>query len=335
MTRRLLLLPILLFVTSLRADEREITFSETTAIRLATKEEGKELIARKDDFVAALSKFDLQSRLKTGADVKADDLLKLYQENVTDWPDEDAKAVLEAFAFVADRLKECKLKLPPKVFIIRTTGQEEAGAAYCRGPAIVLPAGKTGTKSAGLRQLCAHELFHVISSHDVELRTALYRMIGFTTCDPIVPPAKLRDRTIANPDAPRSDCVIELELDGERVFAAPILLASADFDPAANKSLFGYLQARLMVVEKQGDGWRAIENDGEPRLLEPSKLDSFWKQIGRNTNYIIHPDEILADNFMHLVMGTKDLKSPEVVEKMRETLKKQVTPSRAAGDIGR
>ena len=34
----------------------------------------------------------------------------------------------------------------------------------------------------------------------------------------------------------------------------------------------------------------------------------------------IHPDEILADNFVHLVNQTKDLASPEIVAAMREQL---------------
>ena len=35
---------------------------------------------------------------------------------------------------------------------------------------------------------------------------------------------------------------------------------------------------------------------------------------------IIHPEEVLADNFKHLVTGKKDLPDPEIVDRMRALL---------------
>ena len=32
----------------------------------------------------------------------------------------------------------------------------------------------------------------------------------------------------------------------------------------------------------------------------------FFEQVGRNTGYIIHPDEILAENFVKLAIGISD-----------------------------
>jgi len=45
--------------------------------------------------------------------------------------------------------------------------------------------------------------------------------------------------------------------------------------------------------------------------------------VGRNTGYIIHPDEILADNFVLLVNQSKNVRSPEILEKMRAVLAKK------------
>lgn len=315
-------LALLLCLASRAAAEPvAVRFSPRTTIHLVDQPEGRERIALKDDFVRALSRFDLQSRLKTADEVKVDDLLELYRQNVTDWPEEDAAAVRDAINFVADRLAGFDLKLPEVVAIVRTTGKEESGAAYCRGPSIVLPANMLRKDAAGLRRLVAHELFHVLSTHDPELRRDLYAAIGFTTCPPIAPPKSLAALTIANPDAPRIDCTMELTLDGgERVTAAPILVASDQFDPSAGKTMFDYLQFRLLIVEKAEDGWRAVEADAAPRLIDPRKQDDFWAQIGRNTGYVIHPDEILAENFAHLVMATDKLPSPQIVEKMKTRL---------------
>ena len=50
------------------------------------------------------------------------------------------------------------------------------------------------------------------------------------------------------------------------------------------------------------------------------QISGFFEQVGRNTRYIIHPEEILADNLTLLVLQKRNLASPEVVEKMKTIL---------------
>jgi len=63
-----------------------------------------------------------------------------------------------------------------------------------------------------------------------------------------------------------------------------------------------------------------VEESGNPILLDPAQTPSFHQQIGRNTQYIIHPDEILAENFSHLVIAEAGPAEPEIVSKMAELL---------------
>ncbi|MFK7809100.1 MAG: hypothetical protein AB8F74_14955, partial [Saprospiraceae bacterium] len=49
-------------------------------------------------------------------------------------------------------------------------------------------------------------------------------------------------------------------------------------------------------------------NDGST-VLEQNQLADFYRQIKDNTNYIIHPDEVMADNFMFLIMAQEDPES--------------------------
>jgi hypothetical protein len=62
--------------------------------------------------------------------------------------------------------------------------------------------------------------------------------------------------------------------------------------------------------------------NGAPRLVEVEAVEGFFEQIGRNTGYIIHPEEILADNFVLLVLGrtTPPVPNPEIPEEMRAIL---------------
>jgi hypothetical protein len=215
------------------------------------------------------------------------------------------------------------LKLPPEILFIQTNGEQESGAAYTRLNAIVLPKSRTDARGASLERLVAHELFHVISRHDPDLRRELYALIGFAPCEMITLPTDLAEIKITNPDAPTIDYFITIEHEGEKLAAVPVLFSGkSDFDPRL-KSFLEYLQFRLMAIEMHEGHWRPLAREGSPLLIDVAKNKSFHEQIGGNTSYIIHPDEILADNFVHLLMHTKDLATPRIVESMREILSRE------------
>ena len=78
---------------------------------------------------------------------------------------------------------------------------------------------------------------------------------------------------------------------------------------------------RLLAVRKNGGTWVPVIEKGQPKLLDPAKTPSYKEQIGSNTGYIIHPDEIMADNFVHLVQRTKELKTPGIVKELDSILR--------------
>ena len=63
-----------------------------------------------------------------------------------------------------------------------------------------------------------------------------------------------------------------------------------------------------------------VGRDGEPVLLEPRNVPTFFDKIGRNTGYIIHPEEILAENFVLLVNNKTDVPTPRILREMRDVL---------------
>src|SRR5258706_165708 len=77
-----------------------------------------------------------------------------------------------------------------------------------------------------LDKLFLHELFHVLSNQNPELRKTLYAIIGFKPSPGVAFPKSLRDRKITNPDAPTIDYHIDVTIDGELKAAAPILYTS-------------------------------------------------------------------------------------------------------------
>jgi hypothetical protein len=320
------LIAVLMLAPRFAAAEETLAFHGGTMIEFASIERAAQILGKSDRYSSALSRFDLQARLKTNQEVTERDFLAFAALQASDWPPEDVARVRAALARLLPKMADLAPIFPAKVWIVQTTGQEEGDAAYCRGPAIVLPHRHVRRDDVDLERLLAHELFHVASSQDAELRARLYAVIGFEMCDPVEVPASLAGRKLTNPDGPLLDCTIAIEHEGRPLSLAPLLYASAEnYDATRGGTIFDYLTFRLLEVEpapgaEGGATWRAVERDGRPSLYDPAKLTDFHRKIGRNTEYIIHPDEILADNFSLLVLKSEKLPSPEIVAKMREIL---------------
>ena len=67
--------------------------------------------------------------------------------------------------------------------------------------------------------------------------------------------------------------------------------------------------------------FRSQEN-GETIIIPIEQAEDLYEKIGKNTDYVINPEEVLADNFAFMIVEKKDLPTPEVVNRMKEVLKK-------------
>jgi hypothetical protein len=301
-----------------------VKLGEDTVARFATLEQGQAAITADDAFTRSLSRFDRQSRMKTADEATLDDWKHFAASHVRAWDEAAMAKVRESLERLSPKLAVYHVSLPGEVLLIRTSGEEEGNAAYTRGAAIVLPEKVLAYGRLQLDRLLLHELFHVMSRHDGALRTRLYRVIGFEPCEPIKLPRMLADRRITNPDAPLIDCTIELKTsEGQTLVGAPVLYANArQYDAERGGSMFDYLTFRLLVVEKRDGMWQPVMVGPQPAVLDPRQEPAYFEKIGKNTNYVIHPDEILADNFVRLVMDDRDLATPRIVEEMRKVLQR-------------
>ncbi len=291
-------------------------------VLFSTVGEGREILTADDAFTASLSRFDLQARLKTDKDVTLVEWKQFVAQHVKAWDTAEVEAVSQALGRLKERLTPFRLPLPPVVRLIRTSGEEESNAAYTRAAAIAIPPKVMRYDTKQLDRLLAHELFHLLSRHDGAIRAKLYKIIGFEVCEPIELPPSLATRRITNPDAPRTDCTITLTAtDGMTYVGAPVLYSSVkQYDAKKGASLFQSMLFRLLVVEQRGGRWQPVLHKGEAVVLNPNDEQAFFDKIGKNTNYIIHPDEILADNFVRMVMADQEVPTPRIIEQMRGVL---------------
>ena len=280
-------------------------------LEFASVDQGARMLGASDEFVERMSPFDRAARLKSGEAVSREQYLAFVAKNVLAWEDSERAAVEAALGSVRERLVRYLPALPKTVYLVKTTGSEEGEAAYTRGLAIVIPKKLLGAKAEGLASILSHELFHVMSRHDAALRERLYGSIGFEACPEVALPADLAPLRITNPDAPRNDHCIRVRLEGEPVCATPVLYADAAYDTKRGGEFFNYMQFQMLVPGAKGS---------EPRLVGLGKLTGFSEQVGTNTDYVIHPEEILAENFALLVLDRRGLKSPEVPERLRKIL---------------
>ncbi len=306
-----------------------------TSIRIvfASPEEGRKILRARDGFIRRLSPFDRAARLKTDREVSESEFLNFVAGKVIPWDGVDRERVEQAFDRIRPALGQYPLNWPESVRLVHTTGEEEGGAAYTRGKAVILPRTRLDQSPEKLARLVAHELFHVLSRHDRDIRDRLYRVIGFERCPEVGLPKPLARRRITNPDAPVNAHRIRVRHEGRPVWAIPVLYSSTDrYDPLQGGSFFKYLQFRLLLKSVEGEAVPAsAPADSPPRLVEVEEVSGFYEQIGRNSSYIIHPEEILAVNFALIVTGETEFPSPGVVEGIRSVLGTGVDPSHPDG----
>lgn len=295
-----------------------MAFSQTN-LQFLSKKEASESLAISDEFVIRLSKFDMAARMKTDRIIGKKQFLEFVSSSALDWNKSDIRKVTKAFDSVKTQLQKLKVDLPGEIEVILTDGKEEGNAAYTRGNAIILQRDKLSS-SRELKRLIAHEIFHIYTRNNPLIKDSLYKAIGFLPVKELEFPSALKDRRITNPDAPKNNYVIRVKFNNEVLWVYPIIFSATDtYMPSKGGEFFDYLQFKLLVLDdKKGDELLPTVNS---RILDVSRVNGYFEQVGKNTNYIIHPEEILADNFALMVLGISTIPSPEIIGKIRNVFR--------------
>lgn len=323
--RRLTSFLIILFALwalSVNQSEAAIRIGEQTALLFASVEEGRRILSAEDEYIERMSPFDRSARMKTDREVSRGELLSFIAAQALEWESDEREKIERVLHGIRDGLKRASLRGLGTVHLIKTSGEEEGNAAYTRGRSIVLPRSMVQRPEPFLKRLLAHELFHILSRNHPTARNALYQTIGFRYCGEIEFPPALAPRKITNPDAPRNDYCIRVKVNGEATWVVPILFSTTErYDVGGKKSLFDYMQTALLAIDGGSDRpVRPKKGPEGPLLFDADQATGFFDQVGRNTDYSIHPEEILAENFALLVLGEENVPSPEILSKIKETL---------------
>lgn len=315
-------LVIFIFEPTIFAEE--IRLGTNTIVIFASVEAGRTVLMRHDDFVSALSPFDRAARMKTNRAVSEKEYLQFVGGNVMPWLPEETNKITGVFQSVEKKVVPWHLPFPPTILLVKTSGREEGDASYTRQNAVILCQRDIRSGKSKLRNLITHELFHILSRSNPSWREKLYHVIGFNPIGTVRLPDDIRERKITDPDGVQYNWLINVTNQGQALPVIPILFSSSlHYDPEQGGEFFNYLTFKLLAVTNNGTQWGPKMRNGQPQLLDPSGVQGFFEQIGNNTGYIIHPDEILAENFVLLINGATNLPTPRIVADMKKVFVEQ------------
>ncbi len=303
------------------AGAQTIPLHGATQARFATAAESRLRLGTRDDFVAAMSPYDRSARTGRREAVTEAEFLDFAAGQALDWQPAEFAKLSSAIGKISAQLRPLQLPLPREVWLVKTTGREEAGTPYTRGNAIVIPQEYLNVAADEIERVITHELFHLISRHVPERRNALYAIVGFRDCGPLAWPPELAPRRITNPDAPDTRYCITLERGGAPLTLYPVLFAKeVSFDPTLPGTYLDRLVFQLLAVMGSGTNWTAGRAGNALVLIDAGSMPKYFAAIGLNTRYIIHPEEILADNFVLLVRGERKVRTPRILDELQRVL---------------
>lgn len=282
---------------------------KTLAERLdfASREHAARLLAQPDEWARQLSAFDRGARLRTLEPTRMHEFLQFAGAAALEW-----SAPEQAYwTSLAERLGASAAGLGvrlPHVTMVKTSGAEEFGSVYTRHRSIMLPQGRLAVAGDERRDffLLAHELFHVLTREDPSLRDALYALLGFEPLRGFDYPAELEARRLSNPDAWSYQHAMAVQTPDGLLSVIPVVQTAIPLEELialpsgpGPPPIFGVLQIVLVGVDPLTGG--ALRDDSGSLLAYHFGNTDWVPRMLRNSSYIIHPEELLADNFATLM----------------------------------
>ena len=315
---------VLAFVAAGIAFANDCVDSSKTEFIFADKAKGSELLKTEDDFTNNLSEFDISARLKTSKKVTKQEYLDFIGKQAMDWTEEEKLYLNTALGEIIPLFKKYKIMLPKEIYLVKTTGEEEGDSAYCRHNNVIVFS-KNMINMADLNameELMIHEIFHIFSKNNLDVREKLYNSIGFYKTNELEFESTMAQYKITNPDSVSNSYYFNSTINGKKEKVMPILFAAGDYDEAKGGEFFDYMMLAFCALEENGDNTKVKKVNDNYALYTFNQIPNYLSLVGENTGYIIHAEEILADNFVLLVTNSKNVKTKKVITNMKKILKK-------------
>lgn len=312
-------------------DAYKISFSDQHHIRFLDSSEASvnitiDTIAHFFEHIGQLD-MEIQMQQSFPANIDREQILRTYRDflatEVTGFSEAEQHQlgqIFEDIYRINDSLSS--LIFPKEIQLLKIHANHYGpNAYYTRQNAILIPKQElTNPNKSTLTNIMMHELFHIYSRYHPDKRKQLYKLIGFSQGGPLsvlAIPDTLKQQILLNPDGINYNQIIQLDQkSNDPVYAIPIIKSKYTELQSPPLPFFQYLDFQLYSIRPPLSRMIQvrIRTDGNSRI-QLDNFPDFFTQIGDNTDYIIHPDEVLADNFVFMMRG---IENPETLNRFSE-----------------
>ena len=268
----------------------------------------KQIIIRdkKEHFFGRINNLDRQIQMKRENDksISLDEYKQFLESDITTFTPAEQSRLEILFNNIHERFDKIGIHVNiDDIYIIKTKGLTYGPQAFfTRENAIFIPAHQMEMPDDGLRSVLLHEIFHIVSRYDERIKKATYNLIGFSPLgkDFKIEAPHLSERILLNPDGLDNSYVINLKNEaGESLQAVAVLYSKHKKYSSSFADYFDYIYFELYKYDETNGTIEVKDDLGN--TIPADYFNNFFDQISDNTQYIIHPDEIMADNFMLMV----------------------------------
>ena len=293
--------------------------------RFASKEEGTVMMLANKKYYEELSPNKLAYTMQS-ADATMEEYFAFAKEQVLDWTDKEMDILTRGMKDFEESFKSAGWKMPPLdtiVFIRTTMLEENSTLAYTHGTQIYLgdfirqytpEAYENGQLPDEFRTLIAHEVFHCLTRCNPDFRARMYGLIHFTVEEREYPiPPSVWEYYISNPDVEHHNSWATFVIDGKEINCFTAFITTKHFEKKGDR-FFGYGMTALVPI------------DGSDVFYPKDQASNFYEVFGKNTEYVIDPEECMADNFSFAVVfgmngpSGKGYPNPEIIEGIMKIL---------------
>ena len=309
MKKLILSLMILCFMLS-------VCYAETGTMgyRYVDAEEAARLLLSNRDYYENMTQNDLNFRLQK-MDATLEELEDFARAQTRDFTEEEKARIDQAMDTIM-KISEARGYVLPAmedILFAKTTMAEECyAAAYTHGTQIYV--GESVLRyylafddadQAEFDVLIAHEVFHCLTRNDPEFRAAMYGILGFTVVEKDYEFApEIRERMISNPDVGHHNSYAAFDIGGEQTDCVVLFTTSKPFEQPGDSFFHGMVTGLVPI-------------DDMTTMYTSEDAANFLEVFGENTDYVIDPEETLADNFADLMvygLDGKEYRTPEIIE---------------------
>ena len=288
------------------SDNQKITFLDSTQAASAIISDTLE------HFFDHISALDMAIQMKTMLDTSKNRKAVLYdyknalQKEVLSFTSDEVKFITSIFQNIFSECNSLSKNIfPSEIKLIKIKGSHYGETTYyTRENCIVIPQAElTEPDSQKFTKVMLHELFHVFSRLNHQKKLELYKLIGFKSTGGsqfLQIDENTKKKIILNPDGIDYSYSIQLKDRDENTFNAIPLIISNEGNFDENKPrFFDYIHFGLYkIMPPFSKLIKVVSDENGESTINFKDHPEFFEQITDNTKYIIHPDELMADNFV-------------------------------------